>query len=104
MQEPDPEYLVALGDPGFKLNDNAGNIAAGERLGLRTLYNTISSRDEWDEFEWLYRYAMEQHRHEHGLTDEQEQRLEAAREFQAAPQLWGRSTMGFALYLFRVPS
>jgi hypothetical protein len=45
----------------------------------------------------------ERHAHEHGLTPEQERKLESSRRFQAAQQRWGRDTMGFALYLFRRP-
>ena len=77
---------------------------AGQAIGLRPLYNTISSRDEWDEFEWLYMYAMERHAHEHGLTPAETKKLEEARDFMTAQLHWGRDTMGFGLYLFRRPA
>jgi len=102
-QEPTPQYFAALGTPAFEQNDHAGNIEAAMACGLRPLYSTISSRDEWDEFEWLYRYAMEQHRHEHGLSQEHEEQLELRPGFLMAQLRWGRDMMGFALYLLRRP-
>ncbi len=105
LQTPPPEYLAAIGADDTELpRDNAQNIAAGRAHGLRALWTALSSRDEWDEFEWLYMYAMERHAEEHGLTPEQEEQLVATREFQDAQQRWGRDTMGFGLYLFQVPA
>ena len=102
-EEPTPEYFRALGVSAFEQNDHVGNIQAAIACGLRPLYSTISSRDEWDEFEWLYRYAMEQHRHEHGFSPEQEEQLGFRHRFLMAQLRWGRDMMGFALYLFRRP-
>lgn len=99
-REPPQEYLDALGfGPDETLHDHAGNVAAAEAAGLRALFAVVASRDEWDEFEWLYRYAMETHRREHGLTPEQERELDARRRFLDAQLRWGRGTLGFGLYL-----
>jgi SAM-dependent methyltransferase len=103
-QDPDPEYFAALGIDPFEQRDHAGNIVAGEDVGLRAIYSVVSSRDEWDEFEWLYRYSMDRHDHEHGFTSEQAQEHDARRRFLMAQVRWGRDTMGFGMYLFRRPA
>jgi SAM-dependent methyltransferase len=101
---PAPAYLAATGIDPAELDTHAGNVETAVGVGLRALYSTVSSRDEWDEFEWLYRYAMEHERHERGLSEEHEAELEKRHEFLMAQLRWGRDTMGFALYLFRRPS
>ncbi|MBX2797776.1 MAG: class I SAM-dependent methyltransferase [Myxococcales bacterium] len=104
-QQPPPQaYLEALGTPSFHQNSHAGNLDAAEERGLWPVYSVVSSRDEWDEFEWLYQYAMNRHAREHGLSVEQEHEVAARRRFVAAQQRWGRDAMGFAVYLFRTPS
>ena len=102
-QEPAPEYLTLIGEPVGIYRDHAGNISFAEQHGLVPLYAAVSSDDEWDDFEWRH-YLKVQYEAEANPDDPAlAARLTRSRQWRDGYLRWGRSTMGFGLYLFRVP-
>jgi SAM-dependent methyltransferase len=102
---PSPEFLEALG--GAKESDmtsHAGNVAVGEALGLVPIWATTASDAEWDDYEWRYGRSIEDFVAETpGDTDAQEM-LTRIRGWRKSYLTMGRDTLGFGLYLFRVPA
>lgn len=102
-QAPAPEYLKLIGDPVGIYRDHAGNVAFAEERGLLPLYATVSSEDEWDQFEWSHQLKIQRLAAAHPNDPAWVQRLTRARQWRDGFLRWGRSTMGFGLYLFRTP-
>jgi hypothetical protein len=102
-QEPAPEYLTLIGEPVGIYRGHAGNISFAEERGLVPLYAAVSSEDEWDDFEW--RHYMKVRCDAEAKPDDPPlaARLTRVRHWRDGYMRWGRSTMGFGLYLFRVP-
>jgi hypothetical protein len=98
-QEPAPEYLTALATSREEFQTHADNVAAGVALGLAPTYAIVCSEDEWDRFEWL-------NLHERYLSRQPDDpglpaliaELDAWRDIYLR---WGRTTLGFGLYLFQ---
>lgn len=101
-QEPAPEYLQLLGDPVGIYRDHAGNIAFAEERGLIPLYAAVSSDDEWDHFEWSHLAKIRRDAEADPQDAALAERLARSREWRNGYLRWGRSTMGFGLYLFRI--
>lgn len=102
-QDPASEYLALIGDPVGIYRDHAGNISFAEARGWIPIYAAVSSEDEWDHFEWSHQ--MKVRREAEAVPDAaaREAKLARSRKWRDGYLRWGRSTMGFGLYLFRVP-
>jgi SAM-dependent methyltransferase len=94
MREPEPAYLEATGLPHDTLTDHTSNIECGYGAGFDVLYVSVSTRDEWDEFEGRIHYNRQMVPGDPELMEEKQRWFDAQ-------QRWGRDTMGFALYLFK---
>lgn len=99
---PSPEYLRATGIGADEFVEHWRNIELGRNAGLTLLSTSVSSRDEWDDFEGRILCNWE-----HRLDDEHDEALEELvarkRQWNDAQQRWGRESLGFGLYLFRKP-
>ena len=104
QREPDPDYLAFLGEPTGIYRDHKGNVDFAEARGLIPLYAAVSTLDEWDDFEWSHRMAVELQARRHPDDPKWRDRLKASRRWRDAYLKWGRGTMGFGFYLFEVPS
>jgi SAM-dependent methyltransferase len=102
-QPPAREYLELLGDPPGIDHDHAGNIAFAEARGLVPLYATVSNEDEWDHFEWSHRMRIEREAARHPDDAALAEKRRRSRAWRDGYLRWGRSTMGFGLYLFMTP-
>ena len=101
-QAPAPEYLKLLGEPVGIYRDHAGNVSFAEACGLTPLYATVSSDDEWDHFEWSHLARIRREAEANPGDAALAARLARSRAWRDGYLRWGRSTMGFGLYLFRV--
>jgi cyclopropane fatty-acyl-phospholipid synthase-like methyltransferase len=100
-EEPNAEYLVALGAAREELKDYEGTIEAAQDVGLVLKRAVTTSVEDWDAYEdaWAHngeRYA-EAHEGEEGV-DELRKWIAAGRE--RYRELGGRDVLGFALFLF----
>jgi len=101
-RKPAPAYLEAIGAKPADLADHAGNVAAGLAAELVFLYAAVSGEDDFDHYEGLYHRAVESHCLEHPEDPDAPAMRKRIRAWHEAYLRWGRDTMGFALYLFRV--
>ena len=99
-QPPAQDYLELIGDPVGTYRDNATNIAIAEETGLRVVYATVSNEDEWDHFEWSHQLELERKRRENPDDPALAERLKRSRAWRDGYLRWGRTTMGFGIYLF----
>lgn len=102
-QDPSADYLELIGDPVGIYRDHAGNISFAEERGLVALYATVSSDDEWDDFEWRHQLRILREAESDPRHPDSPERVSRSRRWRDGYLRWGRSTMGFGLYLFRVP-
>lgn len=103
MRPPDPGYLKALDCDEAYYRSHEKTVEAGVRRGFIPLYAAVASDDEWDEYEWTTMSSIEGHVLEHPDDPDAESMLLRARSWREIYLKWGRSTLGFGLYLFRKP-
>ncbi|MEM7312665.1 MAG: methyltransferase domain-containing protein [Planctomycetota bacterium] len=101
IREPDQEYVDFVGEPSGTYRTHRENVELAEAHGLRTLYATTSSLDEWDDFEWRHHMRIEKMASEAPDDVEVIERRDRGRAWRAAYLKWGRGTLGFGFYLFR---
>ncbi|WP_042454256.1 SAM-dependent methyltransferase [Neobacillus dielmonensis] len=102
-QKPSPDYLEALGGAEeSELLSHANNVKAGTDLGLVPLWSYTATQEEWDDYEWLYSSSIENYCLENPEDPDREDMLKRIRAWRTSYLNWGRETMGFGLYLFRV--
>jgi ubiquinone/menaquinone biosynthesis C-methylase UbiE len=101
-QTPSAEYLAALGGAEeSELRSHEENVKAGEELGLIPLWSYVASKEDWDEYEWLYSMSVENYCLENPEDPDHDAMLERIRAWRRTYLTWGRDTLGFGLYLFR---
>ncbi len=100
---PDPAYLAILGGGPDEISDHRGTAALAQSAGFDLLASMTASDEEWDWYEgyycrnrldWARRYPAE------ALAADLAAR---ARSWHEAYLTWGRTTLGFGLYLLRKP-
>ncbi len=103
QHEPDPAYLAAAGLARDEFGTHAANVATGEAEGLVPLLALVSSGDEWDRYETLQWRAVA--RYAAANPDDPDTREIVERQARARREYlsWGRSTLGWSLYLFARP-
>ena len=102
-QSPDPDYLALLGEPVGIYHDFYGNIEVAKQIGLIPIFSMTSSADEWDDFETSHQVEIERAYRRSPEDPEIALKLEHRRRWMDGYFRWGRDTMGFAFYAFRVP-
>ncbi|MBM4445398.1 MAG: class I SAM-dependent methyltransferase [Chloroflexi bacterium] len=100
-QEPEKEYLQAIGDERDNYGTHIQNAQAGHEFGLELAYTLVSSQDDWDRYEGLQWYAAEQWASGHANDPDVEEVLKRVRGGKAAYLRWGRETLGWAIYVFK---
>lgn len=101
-QTPSPDYLTALGGTADEFTSHEGNIAAGLALGLEPRFAITSSDDEWDAYEGLYRDSIVRFVEENPDDLDREAMIERSRSWWEAYRRWGRETLGFGVYAYRI--
>jgi SAM-dependent methyltransferase len=100
-QEPEREYLEAIGEERNNFGTHNENAEAGQEFGLELAYTLVSSQDDWDRYEGLQWYAAEQWAGGHVKDPDVEEVLKRVRQGKAAYLRWGRETLGWAIYVFK---
>lgn len=101
-QRPSREYLEALGGAEeSELKSHDENVRTAEELGLITMWSSVASEDDWDQYEWLYSMSVETYCHENPQDPDCGAYLQKIRAWRQTYLRWGRDTLGFGLYLFR---
>ena len=102
-QPPAPGYLEVLGGGADEFTSHEANIDAGIALGLKLRFSAMSSEAEWDAYEVPYAASIERFAAEHPEDPDRDAMLARSRGWYAAYARWGRSTLGFGVYLFEKP-
>lgn len=102
-KDPDPEYLERLGSTRDELTSHLGNFATLQDAGLEVVYAHESSLREWGDFEGLYARSIHEHVEENPDDPEAAQMLERIEQWEETVARWGRDTLGFGIYLARLP-
>ncbi len=103
QREPPQEYLDGFGGSRDELATHAENVAAALEEGFVPLYAAVSSPDDWDRYEGRYARNIELYVMEHPDDPEAPAMRDRIRRWRDGYLRWGRDTMGFALYLHRLP-
>jgi SAM-dependent methyltransferase len=101
LQEPSEDYLEALGIGRGDFVSHSSNAECGERRGLDLVHTIVSSQDDWDRYEGLQWYAADEYARAHPDDPDLAELAERVSKARAAYLLWGRDTLGWAIYMFR---
>ena len=100
-REPDPEYLALLeAEPG-EFRDLAGTAALGTEAGYEVVATTPTSRAAWDRYEDTYAANLDRFVAENPSDPDVPALLARHRPWREGYLRWGRTTLGFALLLWR---
>lgn len=97
---PSEEYLGILGATKDEFGDHPSNERSGAMHGLRLVTSWRSTLREWDDYESRYAAGVHEYVRTHpGDPDvaAMRRRIEA---WEDGYRRWGRSTLGFGIYLF----
>ena len=101
-QEPAAEYLDASGETRSMFGLHHENVAAGEELGLRLVYTLVSNQDDWDRYEGLRWYAGTEWADSHPDDPDVGEVLQRVGKDRSTYLKWGRETIGWSIYVFKV--
>jgi len=104
IQEPCADYLDAEGCARADFGSHHDNVRIGEEQGLSFLYSQVSSQDDWDRYEGLQYLAAENYAREHPEDPDLAEIMRRVHASREAYLKWGRDTLGWAIYLFRMPA
>lgn len=104
LKRPDPEYLALLDCPEDDQLGHAGHIDVASELGLVPLYTSASSREEFDHYEGRYWAAVERWLAKHPEDPDAPAIRERITKWRSGYLRWGRSTLGYAYYLYLKPA
>ncbi len=101
QKEPDPAYLATVGGNAADLTSHYRNIDRPKKYGFSVAWSRVSTPEDWDHYEGLYRFGMLRHLQENPSDPDGKAFDERSRAWYDAYLRWGRDTMGFGLYLFQ---
>jgi SAM-dependent methyltransferase len=102
-REPAPEYLALLGATRQELTDHEGNRELGQQAGLTCFHAVETPPEDFERYERRYAEAIESWVAANAGDPDAGGMLQRIRAWRAAYERWGRDTLGFGLYLFRIP-
>ncbi len=103
LKEPDAEYLETskMTHDSFRLH--AKNVLQGEEMGLNCLYTLVSNKDDWDHYETLQWWAVDNYIQSHRDDPDNQELLEKTKMEKELYLRWGRDTLNWGVYIFRNP-
>ena len=103
LKEPSEEYLKAEGLKREEIGSHQDNVKVGEEEGLTCLYTMVSNHDDWDHYETLQWWAVDDYVMTNPDDEDIPELLEGKRREKENYLSWGRETLGWAIYLFKKP-
>lgn len=104
LHEPSREYLKVSGIMREDLGSHFSNANAGERHGLDLVHTIVSSKDDWDIYEGLQWYSTAEYARTHPDDPDLKELHERVGKEKEIFLRWGRDTLGWAIYMFRLRS
>ena len=102
LQEPSEDYLEASGVAREDFGSHCSNAESGERRGLDLVHAIVSSQDDWDRYEGLQWCATDEYARSHPDDSDLAELVERVGKARTAYLRWGRDTLGWAIYMFRL--
>ena len=99
-KEPDDEYLKISGLKKEEFNSHYKNIDTGEKEGLNCIYTLVSNHDDWDHYETLQWWSAYEHISHYPDDPDNPELLNNIKEAKMSYLLYGRDTLGWAIYIF----
>jgi SAM-dependent methyltransferase len=101
LQEPSEAYLQAAGMGREDFGSHRDNVRVGEAEGLTCLYTLVSNHDDWDHYETLGWWSLDEYVRTHSDDPDVPELVERTKHVKEIYLRWGRDTMGWAIYVFR---
>ena len=101
-KKPDTAYLEYLQASENDYCFHWQNVEKAMKHNLIPLYSHTASEEDFDNYEWLYSRSIEDYTRENPNDTDNVSMLEHIRLWRKNYLRYGRDTLGFALYLFRV--
>ncbi len=102
-KEPSEEYLKADKIHRKDVGSHHENVKTGEAEGLTCIYTIVSNHDDWDLYETLQWWAVNEYSRNHPEDPDVPELLKRKKGEKETYLRWGRETLGWAIYLFRKP-
>lgn len=103
LKEPDDEYLEAVQMTQKSYRSHEENVLVGEKEGFTSLYTIVSSKDDWDHYETLQWWAVDDYIQSHPDDPDNHELKERTIKSREIYLRWGRETLNWAIYVFRNP-
>jgi len=103
LEEPSEEYLKADNMKREDFGTHHSNVKVGEEEGLTCVYTPVSNRDDWDHYETLQWWAVDEYARANPDDQDVPELLERKRREKESYLRWGRETLGWAIYVFSCP-
>lgn len=101
LHEPNAEYLESTGMTRESFRPHEENVRLGEDLGLTCIYTIVSNKDDWDHYETLQWWAVDDYIRSHRDDPDNQELLERTRKAKEVYLKWGRDVINWAIYIFR---
>ena len=101
LKEPSQEYLAIEGIKRDDFDTHRNNVRVGEDEGLTCLYTLVSNYDDWDHYETLQWWAVDEYVRTHPDDPDIRELVERKTREKDIYLQGGGETMGWAVYVFR---
>jgi SAM-dependent methyltransferase len=101
LKEPDDEYLEMSGLKKEEFNSHYKNIDVGEKEGLTCIYTLVSNHDDWDHYETLQWWSVNEYVINNPGAPDNSELLNKINKAKTEYLLYGRDTVGWAIYVFK---
>jgi len=102
LKEPDKKYLKMSEIKKEDYNSHIKNIEASEKAGLVCLYTLVSNHDDWDHYETLQWWSTYNYLSTHPEDSDNSELLNSINKAKREYLLYGRDTLGWAIYVFKL--
>ena len=99
--EPDKEYLHATEMTHDSFRPHEKNVTLGEELDLTCIYTLMSNKDDWDHYETLQWWAVDNYIRSHPDDPDNQEMLDRIKKAKHIYLKWGRDTISWGIYIFR---
>jgi len=101
MKEPSEEYLKIAGTSREEFGTHESNVKVGEEEGLVCIYTLVSNRDDWDHYESLKWWNVDDYVRANPNDKDIQELLERTKREKSIYLRWERDTLGWAIYVLR---
>ena len=98
---PPQEYLRREKFTRATFNTHRGNITTGETIELVPVYALVSSESDWDKYEGLHWFAMQEYANSHSRDPDLNDLLARVSRERETYLKYERDCLGWAIYLFQ---